>query len=367
MTAPLRVADFDYALPRDLIAQAPALHRDGSRLLVLDRGTAALRHRVFRDLPSLLAPGDLLVVNDARVIPARLDGLSDRSRRVEILLIQEVEPGHWEVFVKPSRTVRVADRLVLADGAIEARVTEKRGEGRHVLRLVHEESLFDLLGRVGRMPLPPYIRRPRDGIAGLAPERRGAHVAPFNPDLDRLDVERYQTVYARHDEAIAAPTAGLHFTPALIHALLSRGIEWVSMTLSIGPGTFRPVRSDRVEAHRMEAERYVIPEETALAIKAARSEGRRVVAVGTTTVRALEHAAADGAVRAGAGLADLFIYPGHRFRIIDALITNFHLPRSTLLMLVSAFAGREAVLSAYREAVAGRYRFYSYGDAMLIT
>ena len=351
MSIPLRLADFDYSLPAELIAQSPCAERDHSRLLVLDRASGARRHLTFRGLLELLTPGDLLVINEAKVFPARLFGLSERHHGVEVLLIQEIETGCWEALIKPSRKVLAGDRLLLADGTIEAYLLKKGVEGRHLLRLVYDGELRDLLWKVGQMPLPPYIKR-----SGAGCGVRGAAV----------DRERYQTVYAKHEGAIAAPTAGLHFTLELIGTLKSRGITCAPITLYVGPGTFRPVRVEHVNAHRMEPERYIIPEETTLAIKAARNEARRVIAVGTTTVRALEYAAIDGEIKAGAGVADLFIYPGYRYKIIDGLITNFHLPRSTLLMLVSAFAGRDAILGAYREAIAARYRFYSYGDAMLI-
>ncbi len=365
MTTPLRTADFDYTLPPELIAQAPASERDRSRLLVLDRSTGALHDRIFRNLAEHLAPGDLLVVNEAKVIPARLFGRSERRHNIEALLLREVdadpgsryaETGCWEALVKPSRQVRAGDRLILADGAITAEVIEKRGEGRHLLKLVYDGRLADLLWRFGQMPVPPYIKRQQSAVSS---QRSGE-------DNALTDRERYQTVYAKHEGAVAAPTAGLHFTPELIETLAQQGIVVTPITLFVGPGTFRPVRAEQVAQHRMESERYIIPEQTALAVKTARREGRRVIAVGTTTVRALEHAAAMGEIRAGAGITDLFIYPGYRFKSIDALITNFHLPCSTLLMLVSAFAGRETLLSTYREAIARRYRFYSYGDAMLI-
>ena len=369
MSTPLRVADFDYALPTDLIAQAPAPDRDRSRLLVLERETGASRHRTFCDLSEHLVQGDLLVINETKVFPARLFGRSERRHAVEVLLIQEAEGDSWEALVKPSRKVRPGDRLLLADGRIEADVLEKRGEGRHLLRLACDGRLSDLLWRFGQMPLPPYINRERSQftVDSSQTNHKAPRVRqPSTVNRQSLDFERYQTVYAKHEGAIAAPTAGLHFTLELIDTLKSRGIEFAPITLYVGPGTFRPVRVEQVDNHRMESERYVVPEQTALAIKSARTEGRRVIAVGTTTVRTLEHAARDGEVRAGAGVADLFIYPGHRYKVIDGLITNFHLPRSTLLMLVSAFAGRETILAAYREAIAHRYRFYSYGDAMLI-
>ena len=369
MSIPLRVADFDYALPTDLIAQAPAPERDRSRLLVIERQTGALQHRTFYDLSEHLVQGDLLVINETKVFPARLFGRSERGHTVEVLLMHEAEGDSWEALVKPSRKVRPGDRLLLAGGRIEADVLEKRGEGRHLLRLACDGRLSDLLWRFGQMPLPPYVKRQGIGFRG---QGLGKHdpisLDPIPSTLypGLLDLERYQTVYAKHEGAIAAPTAGLHFTLELIETLKNRGVEFAPITLYVGPGTFRPVRVERVDNHRMEVERYVVPEQTALAIKSARSDGRRVIAVGTTTVRTLEHAATDGEVRAGAGVADLFIYPGYRYKIIDGLITNFHLPRSTLLMLVSAFAGRETILAVYREAIARRYRFYSYGDAMLI-
>jgi len=350
----LRVTDFDYTLPPELIAQAPAPERDRSRLLLLDRRTGSTQHRLFWDLVELLTPGDLLVINEAKVFPARLFGRSVRLRSVEVLLVREIEADCWEALIRPSRRVRPGDRLELADGTIEAHALRQCGEGTHLLRLACDGNLRDLLWRVGQMPLPPYVKRPHP----LDPDR-----APSPALLDR---ERYQTVYAKHEGAIAAPTAGLHFTTELIDTLKQRGVGFAPITLYVGPGTFRPVRTASVEDHRMEPERYIIAEETATAIKAARRDGRRVIAVGTTTVRALEHASTDGEVRAGAGTADLFIYPGYRFRIIDALITNFHLPRSTLIMLVSALASRERILAAYHEAIATRYRFYSYGDAMMI-
>lgn len=378
MPSPLRTADFDYTLPPDLIAQAPVAERDRSRLLVLDRSTGALSHRIFCNLPEYLVPGDLLIINEAKAIPARLFGRTERRQHIEVLLLIEVDTDSdsrqagtdcREALIKPSKQVRVGDRLTLADETITAEVIEKRGEGRHLLKLAYDGRLADLLWRVGHMPVPPYITRQRSAISGQRSAKddlTSLHPTPYALDPGTLDRERYQTVYARHEGAVAAPTAGLHFTSDLIETLTRQGVIVAPITLHVGPGTFRPIRVEEVARHRMEPERYIVPEQTALAVKAARREGRRVIAVGTTTVRALEHAAATGEIRAGAGIADLFIYPGYRFKSVDALITNFHLPRSTLLMLVSAFAGRETVLAAYREAIAGRYRFYSYGDAMLI-
>ncbi len=365
-----RTADFDYALPADLIAQTPAPERDRSRLLILDRKTGALRHGIFRDVPQHLVSGDLLVINDAKVLPMRLFGRLSRGHAVEILLLQEIEAGLWTALIKPSRKVRAGDRLVLADGKITAEALERRTEWGHLLRIECAGNLRDLLLDFGQMPLPPYIKRQGRGWRVEGGEEkissRSLNPDPYPLDPGMLDRDRYQTVYARYEGAVAAPTAGLHFTPELIETMKNGGIAFAAVTLYVGPGTFQPVRVERVEQHRMEPERYVVSEETALAIKSAKREGRRVIAVGTTTVRALEDAEHDGDVRAGAGMADIFIYPGYRFKVIDALITNFHLPRSTLLMLVSAFAGRDTILTAYREAITRRYRFYSYGDAMLI-
>lgn len=336
---------FDYDLPPELIAQEPAEPRDASRLLVLDRERGTRADRRFADLPRLLAAGDCLVLNESRVIPARVAAADARGRPVELLLVRGLAPARWEALVRPGRRCRVGARLAVGDGGAGATVEEARPDGVHVLAFSHPAR--ELLERHGVPPLPPYLAR---------------HAAP-EPE----DWERYQTVYAREEGSIAAPTAGLHFTRGLLEALRSRGVEIHALTLHVGIGTFRPVRSGRVEDHRMHAEEVAIPPATAAAVARAVAERRRVVAVGTTVARALEWAAGHpGGVRAGRGEADLFIYPGYRFRVVDALITNFHLPRSTLLMLVAALAGREAVLDAYRHAVVGGYRFYSYGDAMLV-
>ena len=342
------VALFDYDLPQELIAQEPAEPRDASRLLVLDRQRGAWEDRAFGDLADLLRPGDCLVANQSRVIPARLLGVSETGGKpVELLLLRPVAEGRWEALVRPGRRCRIGARVELAGGVARAQIV---GEGTAGVRLVEIEARWpvrELLERYGLPPLPPYIER---------------HDAP-KPE----DRERYQTVYARDDGSVAAPTAGLHFTPELLARLASRGVAVHYLTLHVGPGTFRPLRAARIDEHRMEAEPVEIPQSTARAVHEAKRDRRRVVAVGTTTTRALEWAAGeDGRVRDGAGEADLFIRPGHRFRVVDALLTNFHLPRSTLLVLAAAFAGRELILDAYRHAVAARYRFYSYGDAMLI-
>jgi S-adenosylmethionine:tRNA ribosyltransferase-isomerase len=342
------VSLFDYELPSELIAQEPAEPRDGSRLLVLDRAAGTWADRGFAELAELLQPGDCLVANRSRVMPARLLGVAEPGgQAVELLLIRPVEGERWEAMVRPGRRFRPGARIGLAGGAALAQVVGEGSEGTRVVEIEAPWPVRELMERHGLPPLPPYI---------------GRHDAP-KPE----DRERYQTVYAREDGSVAAPTAGLHFTPELLARLERRGVDVHYLTLHVGPGTFRPLRAGRVEEHRMEAEPIDIPESTAAAVERARREGRRVVAVGTTTTRALEWAAGeDGRVRAGTGPADLFIRPGHRFRVVDALVTNFHLPRSSLLVLVSAFAGRELVLAAYRHAVAARYRFYSYGDAMLI-
>lgn len=347
----MKVADFDYELPSDRIAQEPASPRDASRLLVLDRDGGPIRHRRFSDLPDELRAGDLLVLNDTRVLPARLRGTKPSGGRVELLLIESAggppDAPVWRCLLRASKSPRPGARVAL-DAGLSAELLSREDET-WVVRLFHPSG--DPLAAVvasGTMPLPPYIRRDED-------DPREAE-----------DRERYQTVFARELGAVAAPTAGLHFTPELLAEIEGRGVEIARVTLHVGLGTFLPIRVERVEDHRLHDEAYEIPESTAAAVVRARSRGGRVVAVGTTVVRTLETAAIDGGVRAGSGRSALYIVPGFRFRAIDAMITNFHLPRSTLLMLVCAFAGRERVLDAYATAVRERYRFYSYGDAMLL-
>jgi S-adenosylmethionine:tRNA ribosyltransferase-isomerase len=332
--------NFDYHLPATSIAQQPA-PRGESRLLALDR-SGPERHARVRDLPRLLRPGDLLVVNDTRVIPARLYGRRAGGGRMELLLVERLGAREWDALLKPGKRARPGTAIELAPGLL-AEVIAKGEEGRYRLRF--SEPIEPHLERLGHVPLPPYIHRPD------TPEDR----------------ERYQTVYARAPGAIAAPTAGLHFTEALLREIEEAGVGIARVTLHVGIGTFKPVTAERIEEHRMEGERYEIGEEAARAIHRARERAARVVAVGTTVVRTLESAAlaGGGEVRAGAGATELFITPGFRFQAVDALLTNFHLPRSTLLMLVAAFAGRERILGAYAEAVREGYRFYSYGDAML--
>ncbi len=340
---PFRVETYDYALPPSLIAQQPAEKRDASRLLVLGE---TLEHRTFTDLPSLLRSGDLLVANDARVLRARFLPKRREGGAAQVLLLHPAaEPGTWEAMVRPGSRVRPGDRLSLdRDTGIEVLA---RGDGGTRIVQFYGIDADEAMRRFGRVPLPPYI-----------------HAAP--PDA----AERYQTVYAARDGSVAAPTAGLHFTLELMKVLEARGIGWMTLTLDVGAGTFRPVHAEDIREHHLHAERYEIGEETARAVREARRDSRRVIAVGTTAARALEDAALqsdDREVRSGSRWTDLFVYPGFEFSVVDALITNFHLPRSTLLMLVCAFAGIERTLAAYREAVREQYRFYSFGDAMFVT
>ncbi len=345
----LDVLDFD--LPPERIAQVPAPTRDAARLLVLDRASGRIEHDTIGGLVSRLGPGDLVVVNDTRVRPARLVARRATGGRVELLAIEAIGDGTdapWLALARAGGRLVAGEELVVADD-VRVRLVAVLAAGRVEIRAIGE-SMESLLARYGRMPLPPYIRR--EGV-----------------DLDALDRERYQTTFAAQDGAVAAPTAGLHLSPGMFEAIRARGVRIAALTLHVGLGTFEPVRVDDLDDHRMHVERGFVPAETADAVRATRAAGGRVVAVGTTTVRALESAAAaspDGAPRAGDFETALLIQPGYRFRAVDALLTNFHLPRSTLLALVAAFAGTEAVLDAYRAAVAAGYRFFSYGDAMWI-
>jgi len=339
---------FDYDLPREMIAQMPVEPRDSARLMVLDRQTGAIRHAIFRDLPEFLEPGDLLVINDTRVFPARTLGRRSTGGRVEVLFIRQIAPGKWEALVHCHGVPKPGEQLMLEDDALAIRLIERVHAGRWIVSLPRGVDLLERLEAIGRVPLPPYIRR--------------------DPDRQRepMDRERYQTVYAREPGAIAAPTAGLHFTERLMSALEVKGVRVARITLHVGVGTFQAIRVQDIRKHRMEREYYRIPASTAALITEAKAAGRRVVCVGTTTCRALESAADEAGLRPSEGWTDLYIYPPYRFRVVDALITNFHLPRSTLLVMVSAFAGRERILSAYEVAKREGYRFYSYGDAMLI-
>ncbi|MBI3140667.1 MAG: tRNA preQ1(34) S-adenosylmethionine ribosyltransferase-isomerase QueA [Rhodocyclales bacterium] len=337
---PLSLSDFDYELPPELIAQSPLPARSASRLLVLD-GTR-LEDRRFAELPGLLRAGDLLVFNDSRVIHARLHGVKDSGGRVEVLIERPIGRHEALAQVRASHMPKPGSRLMLED-ALEVQVVAREGEF-FLLRFPATDDLVALLERHGKLPLPPYIERP----------------------AQEADEARYQTVYARRHGSVAAPTAGLHFDEPLLTALRDKGVELAWLTLHVGAGTFQPVRADDLSQHRMHRERYIIPEDTAAALRATKGRGARIIAVGTTSLRALEAAAQEGEILAGTGETALFILPGFRFRTADCLITNFHLPRSTLLMLVSAFAGMAPIRNAYRHAVARRYRFFSYGDAMFI-
>ena len=340
----MRIAQFEYSLPQELIAQTPLEPRDHSRLMVLDRSREAIEHRNFYDLPLLLEPGDLLVFNDSRVMPARLiGGIAGHDGEAELLLLRREKPGLWQCLARPGRRLQPGTHL-LFQAQLEARIIESMEDG---LRLVefNDESLIE---KVGQAPLPPYIHETLQ------------------------DPERYQTVYARRLGSAAAPTAGLHFTERLMQELQANGVQTAFLTLHVGLDTFRPVDEDDPRKHKLHTEYWEVSPQAAESINSARQEGRRIVAVGTTSVRVLEQTALlmeeqeRDAIQPGSDWADLFILPGHRFRAVDAMITNFHLPRSTLLMLVSAFADCERVLAAYREAIEQRYRFYSFGDAMLI-
>lgn len=342
----MRFRDFNYELPPELIAQAPAPRRDASRLMVLDRRERTVREKVFSDVVDLFRAGDLLVLNDTMVIPARLSGRKESGGRVEVFLVRRLQAGGsvWNCLIKASKKPRPGSVILLPSG-MTATVVQRNDEETWTVSFDPAEGFDQWLEAEGMMPLPPYIRRGQEAE-------------------DRV---RYQTVFARARGAVAAPTAGLHFTRAILDALLERGVEIAPLTLHVGLGTFLPVRVESVHEHRMHREFYSIPLATASAVEQRKREGGRVIALGTTTTRALEHAAGtDGAVRSGDGEADIFIYPGYRFKVVDAMITNFHLPCSTLLLLVAAFAGREFLLEAYDEAVRRRFRFYSYGDAMFI-
>jgi S-adenosylmethionine:tRNA ribosyltransferase-isomerase len=375
------VSDFDYDLPPERIAQEPLAERSGSRLLQLNRLSGSWQDRSFRQFPDLLQPGDLMVLNNTRVFPARLYGrrsgqrakpLSPRNPaardflrgRIEVLLTRQVAPNEWECLVRPGRKIGIGEKLYFScpsghSPELEAEVTDRGSFGERRIRFAPVSDFLARIERIGHVPLPPYIHRENDR------------------DDRASDRDRYQTVYAQPWGSVAAPTAGLHFTPEILERIRRRGIEIAEITLHVGLGTFQPVRVEKVEDHKLHRERYEIPADTAQAINQAKADGRRVVAVGTTTVRTLEYAAEHAAksatagpagnqVKAGPGEADAFIYPGYRFHIVDALLTNFHLPQSSLLMLVCALGGKELVMGAYRHAVESGYRFYSYGDCMFV-
>ena len=340
----MKTSDFYYELPKELIAQDPLEDRSSSRLMHLDRNTGAVEHRHFRDIREYLKPGDCLVINDTKVIPARLYGRKEGTDAlIEILLLKRKENDVWETLVKPGKKCRPGAEISFGEGILKGKIIEVVEEGNRLIQFEYEGIFEEILDRLGEMPLPPYITH------------------------KLKDKNRYQTVYAKHEGSAAAPTAGLHFTEELLEEIQSMGVRIAHVTLHVGLGTFRPVKVEEVTEHHMHSEFYVVEEEQAALINQTRKQGGRVIAVGTTSCRTLESAASeDGTLKAGSGWTDIFIYPGYRFKILDGLITNFHLPESTLIMLVSAFAGKEHVLAAYEEAVREKYRFFSFGDDMLI-
>ena len=339
----MKKSDFYFDLPEELIAQTPLQQRDQSRLMLLDKQSGAVSHRHFFELPDLLREGDCLIMNDSRVLPARLLGSRLSGGSVELVLLRDLGDGRWECLSRPGRKTKPGTQLQFGDGELKATVEAVAEGGNRIVKFHYDGIFLEVLERLGKMPLPPYIKE------------------------ELQDAERYQTVYSRELGSAAAPTAGLHFTEELLDKIRARGIRTGFVTLHVGLGTFRPVKEEEIEDHDMHSEFCMIPEETAQLINETKARGGRVIAVGTTSCRTLESfAAEDGSMKASSGWTNIFIYPGYRFKCIDALITNFHLPESTLIMLVSALAGRENVLNAYRTAVAERYRFFSFGDAMLI-
>ena len=340
----MKTSDFYYDLPQELIAQDPLKKRSDSRLMHLDRKTGRIRHQHFTDILEWLHPGDCLVINDTRVIPARLFGRKeDTDAHIEILLLKRRDKDVWETLVKPGKKAKTGTKLIFGDGRLKGEVIDIVEEGNRLIRFTYEGIFEEILDSLGEMPLPPYITHKLE------------------------DTNRYQTVYAKHDGSAAAPTAGLHFTEELLEQVKEKGVSIAHVTLHVGLGTFRPVKVEDVTQHHMHSEFYVVEEEQARLINETKAAGGRIISVGTTSCRTLESAGDEtGMVKAGSGWTDIFIYPGYRFKVIDGLITNFHLPESTLLMLVSALAGKDTIMKAYEEAVKERYRFFSFGDAMFI-
>ena len=340
----MKKSDFSFYLPEELIAQTPIEKRDASRLLCLDKQTGALEHRHFYELPELLREGDCLVLNNSRVLPARLIGMRPTGGAVELVLLRDLGDNRWECLSRPGRKTKPGQQILFGEGELQAVVEETVSGGNRIVRFSYEGIFLEVLEHLGKMPLPPYIRQ------------------------ELKDPERYQTVYSKELGSAAAPTAGLHFTQELLDTIRKKGILTEFVTLHVGLGTFRPVKEEEIEDHEMHSEFCMIPPETAEAVNRTRKNGGRIIAVGTTSCRTLESfSREDGTLEASSGWTDIFIYPGYRFKCIDALITNFHLPESTLIMLVSALAGRENILNAYNTAVSEKYRFFSFGDAMFIS
>lgn len=341
----MEVKDFDYYLPEELIAQTPLVDRPASRLMAVDKQTGQITHDIFRNIAAYLRPGDCLVLNDTRVIPARLYGArTDTGAKIEFLLLNQKEGDVWEVLVKPGKKARPGHVIEFGHGLLTAEILDIVNEGNRLVQFHYNGIWMELLDKLGEMPLPHYIHE------------------------KLTDRERYQTVYAKHEGSAAAPTAGLHFTKELLTSLEAKGVRLAYLTLHVGLGTFRPVKVEKIEEHHMHSEFYVMSQQTADIINNTRKTGGRIISVGTTSCRTLETIANEsGMVHASSGWTNIFIYPGYRFRIVDGLITNFHLPQSTLIMLVSALAGRETILNAYKTAVNEKYRFFSFGDAMIIT
>ena len=343
MTEGMNVKDYDYDLPEELIAQDPLEDRSSSRLMVLDRQTGDVEHRHFTDILEYLHPGDCLVINNTKVIPARLFGVKeDTQAKIEVLLLKRKENDIWETLVKPGKKAKPGTKLVFGDGLLTAEVVDVVEEGNRLIQFHYDGIFEEILDQLGQMPLPPYITH------------------------QLKDKNRYQTVYAKYDGSAAAPTAGLHFTPELLGKMKDKGAELLFVTLHVGIGTFRPVAEENIEDHEMHREWYTIEKETAQKVNEAKEEGRRIIAVGTTSVRTLESAGQTGRVEAGSRWTQLYIYPGYQWQVVDAIVTNFHLPESTLIMMMASFAGREHILAAYEEAVRQKYRFFSFGDAMFL-
>lgn len=341
----MKTSDFYYDLPQELIAQDPLEDRSASRLMVLDKKTGKIQHHIFKEIVNYLNPGDCLVINDTKVIPARLYGAKvGTDAKIEVLLLKRKENNIWETLVKPGKKAKVGTKISFGEGLLIGEVVDIVEEGNRLIQFTYEGIFEEILDKLGQMPLPPYITH------------------------QLKDKNRYQTVYAKHDGSAAAPTAGLHFTPELLEEIRAKGVNIAHVTLHVGLGTFRPVKVEDVTQHHMHSEFYVVEEDQAALINETKKKGGKIISVGTTSLRTLESASTeDGILKAGSGWTDIFIYPGYRFKIVDRLITNFHLPESTLIMLVSALAGKEHIMAAYEEAVKDKYRFFSFGDAMFIT